>query len=405
MEIESNFNGDPGMVWEPKGQAGAALPSAGIKDAEGVNRTKEPVGSILRQKDGKLIKKMNNSGLWQSWAPGQIDAWQSQQQAGIAAGGGVQLPQQANPTDFASQAARDAAAASAATSSTIPELPNQQKVDDILFGQGAPATPPVAPPQATQPVVPPVAPPVAGQPATATPVTPQAGQPQTAAPATDVIGEVNTTFKSGTPEQKAVLRKKMKSPDHMSSLEAKAKAGDVEAYNAISALASEVSPDESVAGAIIDAKKDGKGAVADLRKRKAAGVLTDMSYTAAIIDNGKRPAKQVYEEAAKSGKSNHAYAEQTALRAMWDDMGMFDANPVVRAFQSDPTKEDVIKHAMMKGEISREKAEDWYYKQMLGRNYAGWVQKKFEDKLTGNSVEGKIAKQDKKRDAWTPNTK
>jgi hypothetical protein len=280
----------------------------------------------------------------------------------------------------------------------------EQAIESKLFPQGDP-------PSAAQATQPPAVPQAAQQPAMSPE---QSAQPQTVPPPMDMIAEANKTFESGTPEQKAMLRQKMKSPDSMSSLEAQAKAGNADAYKAISALTAEVSPLESVAGAIIAAKKDGKGAVAELRSRKAAGMLDDASYTEAIVANSGKTAKQNYEMFSGNAPGKYGTGSNTgtqvvrqsaALNSLWDEMGMYDSRSYVRAFQKEPTIEDVITHVAMKDNMPRKDAEEYVYNQILIRSYAKEVQQDFEGKLTKDRPKDREKKQDAKRDTWTSKTK
>jgi hypothetical protein len=314
---------------------------------------------------------------------------------------GTPLPVEAGvapPNQFVSQAARDVAAADAATSdSAPPPLPNEQAVLDTLFPQGTP--PDVA-------TVPAVQPQVAQQQA---PV-----QSQAPAPAMDMIGEALKTFESGTPEQKVALRDKFSDKQMLSSLDQQASAGNADAEKALEFLGSSLTASEVVADKVRIAKKDPASAyqmVDELKKMKLAGKLDDASYVSAIVENSGKSAKQVYENVLRDTSKTYGHlppaeaqkkAEMATLNALWDEMGMFSSNPVTRAFQASPTMDDVVKHVVMKGKMPRKDAEEWVYNQILTRGYAETVQKQFEDQLGGDSDVRQDAKQDKKRDAWTP---
>ena len=278
------------------------------------------------------------------------------------------------------------------TPSQPPPLPNPKAIEDTLFPQGVPADP------------------SQGVQSPATPPAQAALQP----PPVDMIGEVNSTFKSGTPEQKAMLREKMNSPENIASLEAQAVAGNIDAYEAAKLLSAELTTSDMVADAVVLAKKDGKGAVAKLQKQKESGKLTDEAYTAGIIANSGKTAKQNYEmfsgnAPGKYGTGSNAGAQvvrqAAALNSLWDEMGMYDSRSYVRAFQKEPTIDDVITYVAMKGNMPRKDAEEYVYNEILSRGYSKEVQQDFEGKLTKDRPKDREKKQDEKRDSWKPKTK
>lgn len=236
-------------------------------------------------------------------------------------------------------------------------------------------------------------------------------------PPVDMIGEVNQTFESGTPEQKVAMREKFSDSKTASELAAQAAFGSEDARKAVSFLKSSLSPSELVAGAIRQSKSklsSGTDAVSKLQQAKTAGKLTDEAYTAGIIANSGKTAKQNYEMFSSnapgkygtgSNEGTQVVRQAAALNSLWDEMGMYDSRLYVRAFQKEPTIDDVITHVAMKGNMPRKDAEEYVYNEILSRGYSKEVQQDFEGKLTKNRPEDREKKQDEKRDSWKPKTK
>ena len=228
--------------------------------------------------------------------------------------------------------------------------------------------------------------------------------------------EAIKTFESGTPEQQMELRKKLKSsPDGIAGLMAEAANNNPDAIKALDLMEKSI----SLTDALRDKAKKGKSSdtnaiISEMQTRRKLGEIDDKEYVSSVVSASGKSAKQVYEgikNPPKKGLSlkglsiNNRFErnEKSTLSAIWDEMGMFDSRATVRAFQNQPTMDDVITHAAMKGKMSRKDAEEWVYNQILGRNYADKVQTYFNSKLGGGDDGRRETKQNEKSAAWTPN--
>jgi len=205
------------------------------------------------------------------------------------------------------------------------------------------------------------------------------------------------------------------SPDGIASLMAEAANNNPDAIKALDLMEKSI----SLTDALRDKTKKGKSAdtnaiIGELQTRRKLGEIDDKEYVSSVVSASGKSAKQFYEEIKnppKKGLSlkglsiNDRFGrnEKSTLSAIWDEMGMFDSRSHVRAFQKQPTMDDVITHAAIKGKMSRKDAEEWVYNQILGRNYAEKVQLHFDSKLGGGADRRRETKQNEKSAAWKPN--
>jgi hypothetical protein len=225
-------------------------------------------------------------------------------------------------------------------------------------------------------------------------------------PMEGVMLEAIKTFESGTPEQKVALRDKFADPQMLSSLIEQASSGNADAEKVREQLKGSLSLPEVLADHVRRAKRsssDARQVIGELQKMKEAGVLDDLSYSSAIVSSSGKTAKQIYGQMRQIDKDEKLPQESMVLDSLWDEMGMFDSRPHVRMFQKKPTLQDVISHASMKAKMSRKDAEEWVFNQILGRKYAGKMQKDFESKLIGNAEAERDRKRNEKQDSWKPN--
>lgn len=390
QQSQGNLNRDINALRGMSDFASASV-SPDIKDADSVELKEQPAGTIIKKKDGSLYAK-NSKGRWDKLNDAQATGMQTPS-AQAPSMPDIQTPDVNKATnelipkdiidsmrvpDSAMQMPDDAEQQQA-----IPAL-TEKIIEDELYNKSQPAA------------------------------AESAARLEIDKPAADMIGEAIKTFESGTPEQKAILRQKMKSSDNANNLVAQAKAGNADAEKAIALLEAELSPTDIVADEIIAAKKDGKGAVDRLNSLKASGKLDDASYTSAIVANSGKSAKDFYIKILnQTGKSydnrsqegRQIKREANVLNAIWTDMGMYAPESYVRAFQKQPTREEVIRHVAMKDKIPFKDAEEWLYRQILEKEYAAYAQRDFEESLAKDGDANRDKKIDEKRDAWTSKTK
>ena len=209
-------------------------------------------------------------------------------------------------------------------------------------------------------------------------------------------------LEKGTPEQKAEFLGKMKDSEEMSSLLARAAADDPQATKALDLIEQAVPVKDRVdnwSAKLQSKDMDVRRQTMDrMRRMKDEGVIDDYDYTAAVVKSTGRSSKDLFKQIAESQEGGDVNAvinkRNDALSKLAGDLGMYDSRAYVRAFQSTPKMEDIIKKAAESGKMSRKDAEDYVYKQILAQQFSADLPKLVIDE-SGMSAKQELDRQKK----------
>ena len=195
--------------------------------------------------------------------------------------------------------------------------------------------------------------------------------------------------------KKKAAMDRMKDPNFMDALSRDADLGNPQAKELIRSMENTIPMEHRVAAMGVDLRSKDPNVVMqtmnEMDQLRKEGVIDDYDYAATFVRGIGKPAKEIFNQfvpewqkkgmrdvlsgdmsaiaGAVSGEPKLRNAMPNTLNALGQDLGLLDSRAFVRAFQSTPKIEDVIKKVMESSKMSEAEAEEYVYKRALADNF------------------------------------
>ena len=204
------------------------------------------------------------------------------------------------------------------------------------------------------------------------------------APVEDYSGVMGDLSSDDEVKKKGAMDR-MKDPNFMDALSRDADRGNPQAKELIRSMENTIPMEHRVAAMGVDLRSKDPNVVMqtmnELDQLRKEGVVDDYDYAATFVRGIGKPAKDIFNTLAPawhsegiagmvSGEPKIRNAMPNTLNSLGADLGMLDSRSYVRAFQSTPKIEDVIKKVMESSKMSEAEAEEYVYKKALADNFS-----------------------------------